>query len=179
MQVRPMAPLKPTSIMREKIFIKTNRLGFIPQINMQGPIITPIPVSREVAKSMIVVGIEVFEVYKDSDGKKQIRLLTLQNVYPGEGDNNDNKPPKPDNDEDGVQKPTVPTTSGVAQKTPVQPVTLKGVSMQSETVEPIPESTEEKDSEENPTEETSEDKIEEEKTGTVNENTGKKKNKGK
>lgn len=176
MQVRPMAPLKPTSIMKEKIFIKTNRLGFIPQINMQGPIITPIPVSREVAKSMIVVGIEVFEVYKDSDGKKHIRLLTLQNVYPGEGDNNgNNKPSKPDDNEDGVQKPTVPTTSGVAQKTPVQPVKLKGVSIQSETVEPT--STEEEDSEEDLTEEMNEDKTEEKKTNTVNENAGKKKNK--
>ena len=151
MQVRPMGPLKPTDVMKEKIYIKTKRIGFIPQLNMQGPIITPIPVSREVAKSMVVAGIETFEYWKDSEGKQNVRLL----------------------------KPEVPTTSGVAQKTPVQPVNLKGVSTQSKTEEPTPEVTEETMSEENTTEETSEDNPAEEKTDTANSKSTKKRNRKK
>ena len=179
MQVRPMGPLKPTDVMKEKIYIKTKRIGFIPQLNMQGPIITPIPVSREVAKSMVVAGIETFEYWKDSEGKQNVRLLTIQNVYTGEGDYE--KPFKPDEDNkgDGVQKPEVPTTSGVAQKTPVQPVNLKGVSTQSKTEEPTPEVTEETMSEENTTEETSEDNPAEEKTDTANSKSTKKRNRKK
>lgn len=127
MQIRSLGSLKPTELMKETIYIKTNRLGFIPQIHMQGPIITPIPITREAAKSMIVAGIELFEVYKDKSGKKQVRLLTLQNVYPGEGE----RPEESKHDEDGEQKPQVPT-SGVAQQEPVQPVNFKGVSVPDE-----------------------------------------------
>lgn len=127
MYKRQLHTMKPTAIMKDVIYIKTNRIGFIPQIHMQGPIVTPIPVTREVAKQMVVAGIEVFEIYKDRKGNKKVRLLTLQNVYPGEGD----CPPVDENtDKDGgKKKPSVPT-SGVAQQEPVQPVKLKGVSIQ-------------------------------------------------
>lgn len=125
---RSMAPLRPTKLMKEIIYVKTNRLGFIPQIKMQGPIITPIPITREVAKSMVVAGIEVFEVYKDRHGKKQVRLLTLENVYPGEGES---EPVIPSQEKDGVQKTKVPT-SGVVQQEPVKPVDLKGVTITEE-----------------------------------------------
>ncbi len=151
-----MGPLRPTHLMKEIIYIKTNRLGFIPQIHMQGPIVTPIPVTREAAKSMVVAGIEVFEVYKDRSGNKQVRLLTLKNVYPGEGE----PPEKPDHDKDGEQKPPVPT-SGVAQQEPVKPVDLKGVSIpEAKSNEPTTEEveeTEELPEEEEKKEETAED----------------------
>ena len=136
MQTRAMGNLKPTQLMKEVIYIKTNRLGFIPQIHMQGPIITPIPVTRQVVKEMIVAGIEVFEVYKDKSGNKQTRLLTLQNVYPGEGE--EDKPEEPDDNKDGEQKPQVPT-SGVVQQEPVKPVNFKGVNIPEENHEEKPE----------------------------------------
>lgn len=126
MYKRQMLDMKPTSVMKEIIYIKTNRIGYIPQIRMQGPIITPLPVTREAAKAMVVAGIEVYEVDKAT---KKVRLLTLKNVYPGEGDcpSIDENP----DEEEGEQKPQVPT-SGVAQQEPVQPVEFKGVPTQSE-----------------------------------------------
>lgn len=140
MHVRSLGPLRPTQLMKEIIYIKTNRLGFIPQVRMQGPIITPIPVTREVAKSMIVAGIEIYEVYKNKAGNKQVRLLTLQNVYPGEG----KRPEEPVHNKGGEKKPQVPT-SGVVQQEPVQPVALKGMNVSEEKnpKENIPNSVEE------------------------------------
>lgn len=85
--------LKRTKLMKEKIFIKTNRRGYIPYIGMQGPIITPIPITREDAHNMIVAGIEVYQI--DPKTKNAIKL-TLQTVYPGEGEpegNTDKTPP--------------------------------------------------------------------------------------
>lgn len=137
-----MLDMKPTSVMKEIIYIKTNRIGYIPQIRMQGPIITPLPVTREAAKAMVVAGIEVYEVDKAT---KKVRLLTLKNVYPGEGDcpSIDENP----DEEEGEQKPQVPT-SGVVQQEPVQPVELKGVPMISD------EENEDTTKDENLTEET-------------------------
>lgn len=142
MYKRQMLDMKPTSVMKEIIYIKTNRIGYIPQIRMQGPIITPLPVTREAAKAMVVAGIEVYEVDKAT---KKVRLLTLKNVYPGEGDcpSIDENP----DEEEGEQKPQVPT-SGVVQQEPVQPVELKGVPMISD------EENEDTTKDENLTEET-------------------------
>lgn len=149
MYKRQLLDMKPTSIMKELIYIKTNRIGYIPQIRMQGPIITPIPVTREVAKAMVVAGIEVYEINRVT---KEPRLLTLKNVYPGEGDC-----PPVDEDpkgEEGEQKPQVPT-SDVVQQEPVQPVEFKGVPIQSEKEE-IPE----ENADDNVTDDTEEEKKE-------------------
>ena len=104
--------MKATSIMKEKIFIKTNRIGFIPQLGIQGPIVNPYPTTRSVAKAMIVSGIQVFEVKPDT---KEVIELTLQNVFPGEGDSVKTAPDLPASPKAGV------TTD------PVKPVDLKGV----------------------------------------------------
>lgn len=162
MQKLTITPLRPTKLMKETILIKTPRIGFIPQLGMQGPIVTPVRVTREVAKSLVVAGIKTSEVYKDRNGKLQVRELTLQNVYPGEGEPD----PEPDENE-GEQKPTVPT-SGVVQQEPVEPVTLQGVSIPEEKVK---ETTEEK------TEETKEETpvVEEKKEDSKQQNNNKKK----
>lgn len=104
--------MKATNIMKEKIFIKTNRIGFIPQLGIQGPIVNPYPTTRSVAKAMIVAGIQVYQIKPDT---KEVIELTLQNVFPGEGD---------------VKKKDInvqaSSKSGVTTK-PVQPVNLKGI----------------------------------------------------
>ena len=102
--------------MNEKIFIKTNRIGFIPQLGIQGPIVNPYPTTRKVAKDMIVGGIQVFQITED----KKVIELNLQNVFPGEGD------PKPaPKKEEKNEKPV---------GKPVEPVQFKGV-----VTEPVPE----------------------------------------
>ena len=107
-----MNTMKPTAIMQEKIWIKCMRPGYIPQLRMQGPIITPVQVTRQVAHQMIVAGLTVHQI----DPKTKIATeLNLQNVFPGEGD-----PVVPAKTE--APKPT----SGVDSK-PIEPVDLKGV----------------------------------------------------
>ena len=107
-----MNTMKPTAIMQEKIWIKCMRPGYIPQLRMQGPIITPVQVTRQVAHQMIVAGLTVQQI----DPKTKIATeLNLQNVFPGEGD-----PVVPAKTE--APKPT----SGVDSK-PIEPVDLKGV----------------------------------------------------
>lgn len=136
--------LKPTNVMKDIIYIKTNRIGYIPQVRMQGPIVTPIPVTRAIAKDMVVSGIETYKVDKKT---KKVTLLTLQNIYPEE------KKEHPDcNFKDkGEQKPPVPT-SGVAQNEPVQHVTFQGVSTHNNAAEE--EDTAKENSEENSNEST-------------------------
>lgn len=121
MNIKQLAPLRPTAIMKEVIYITTPRIGFIPQLKMQGPVVTPVPVTREVAKSMVVVGIETYMIDKDT---RKATLLTLENIYGGEGFNNKHDK---DKDHNGEKKPAVPTT-GVAPHEAVHPVTFSGVS---------------------------------------------------
>ena len=107
--------LKRTKLMKEKIFIKTNRRGYIPYIGMQGPIITPIPITREDAHNMIVAGIEVYQIDPKT---KNATKLTLQTVYPGEGE-----------PEDTTDK-TSPINNGkLAEVTsdPIKPMKLSGI----------------------------------------------------
>lgn len=107
-----MNTMKPTAIMQEKIWIKCMRPGYIPQLRMQGPIITPVQVTRQVAHQMIVAGLKVHQI----DPKTKIATeLNLQNVFPGEGD-----PVTP------AKSETPKPTSGVDSK-PIEPVDLKGV----------------------------------------------------
>ena len=108
--------MKQTKVMNEKIFIKTNRIGFIPQLGIQGPIVNPYPTTRKVAKDMIVSGIQVFQI---TDDKKVIEL-NLQNVFPGEGD------PKP------APKKEKKNEKPVGK--PVEPVQFKGIA-----ADPVPE----------------------------------------
>lgn len=75
--------MKSTELMNETIFITTPRTGYIPYINQQGPIVHPIPVSRATAKQMIVDGLTVVQVDPET---KQTVDLTLQNIFPGEGE---------------------------------------------------------------------------------------------
>lgn len=111
-----MSDLRPTKLMKDKIFIKTNRIGFIPHINIQGPIVTPLPVTRQVAHAMVVSGVETYMVDPKT---KKVTLLTIHNVYPGEGD------PEPDETPEEPEKKSV---SGVVNQKPAKPVDLKGVS---------------------------------------------------
>ncbi len=113
---RAMTDLRPTKLMKDKIFIKTNRIGFIPYINMQGPIVTPLPVTRQIAHAMVVAGVETYMVDPKT---KKVTLLTIQNVYPGEGD------PEPD---EVPEEPEKKSVSGVVNQKPAKPVDLKGVS---------------------------------------------------
>lgn len=109
--------------MQEEIYIKTYKSGFIPDLHKQGPIVNPTPCTREIAKKLISAGLEVFQVWRDENGKDHSKLLTIHNVYPGEGDKPD--PSVPDQDKDGVQKD------------PVKPVTFKGVTAKEENVETL------------------------------------------
>ena len=102
--------MKVTEQMKEKIFIKTNHIGFIPVLGIQGPIVNPYPTTRAVAKELLVSGIQVFEIKPD----KSVVELNLQNVFPNEGNVVREKPKK-------ESKP-IPK--------PVEPVTFKGVEVE-------------------------------------------------
>lgn len=117
-----MNTMKPTAIMQEKIWIKCMRCGFIPQLHMQGPIITPVQVSRQVAHQMIVAGLTVHQIDPDT---KHATELNLQNVFPGEGD-----PVIPN------KKESHTPSSGVNSE-PINPVDLKGVAPSNPTP-PVP-----------------------------------------
>lgn len=129
-----MNTMKPTAIMQEKIWIKCPRCGFIPQLRMQGPIITPVKISRQVAHQMIVAGLSVYQIDPDT---KQATELNLQNVFPGEGD-----PVAPDKKEPPKQSSGVNTD-------PITPVNLKGVTPSNPipTQEATPDVPEKKDNE--------------------------------
>lgn len=80
----------------EKIWVKIIRAGYIPQLGMQGPIPNPIQITRGIAHSMIVSGIDVFEV---DPVTKNTKKLTIQNVFRTSGSNNvsdtsNQKPPQ-------------------------------------------------------------------------------------
>lgn len=67
-----------TSTRGENIWVKIIRAGYIPQLGIQGPIPNPVQITRAKAHSMIVAGIDVFEV--DPKTKKTTKL-TIQNVF--------------------------------------------------------------------------------------------------
>lgn len=62
----------------EKIWVKIQKAGYIPQLGIQGPIPNPIQIPRVTAKSLLVSGIPVYEY--DPETKKTIEL-TLANVF--------------------------------------------------------------------------------------------------
>lgn len=148
--------MKETPIMKEEIFIKTNRIGYIPQLGIQGPIVNPYPVTRAIAKEMIVAGISVVEVHKDGSTTE----LNLQNVFPGEGDvKRDPAPAKPaeapNKDEKKEVEPPKAEEKKVEEskkdepKTPaVQPVTFSGVAKEAPAEEKKEESKVEEKAEE-------------------------------
>ena len=98
----------------EKIYVRVMRNGYIPQLGICGPIPNPILITRAIANSMVVAGIDVYEVNpKTTETKK----LTIYNVF-------DSEPKK----EGSVEKPTTPDKSVDAKvKEPVKPVELTGV----------------------------------------------------
>lgn len=105
--------MTPTKVMQERIFIRTNHRGYIPQLRMQGPIITPIPVTRADAHKLIVAGIDVYQI---DPVTKMATKLDLQSVFPGEGD-----PVKKE------ETATSVTSTPNVSSEPVKPVTLQGV----------------------------------------------------
>lgn len=138
--------MKATSIMKEKIFIKTNRIGYIPQLGMQGPIVNPYPTTRGIAKAMLVSGIQVFQI---DPVTKAVTELTLQNVFPGEGDKKPVEEKKPETPKAGV-------TSA-----PVKPVSLQGVAKAPEQPAKVNETPEPEKVEEVAKEEKTDEKVEE------------------
>lgn len=105
--------MTPTKVMQERIFIRTNHRGYIPQLRMQGPIVTPIPVTRADAHKLIIAGIDVYQI---DPVTKMATKLDLQSVFPGEGD--------PVKKEETVTPVT--STPNVSSE-PVKPVNLQGV----------------------------------------------------
>jgi hypothetical protein len=103
--------MKKTALMKERIYIRTNRIGYIPQLRMQGPIITPVPVTREDAYRMIVSGIDVYQI---DPVTKNATKLDLKTVFPGEGE------PEKEEAPDTSASPNV-------NPAPVEPVNLQGV----------------------------------------------------
>lgn len=83
-----------TTKRNEKIWVRIIRAGYIPQLGMQGPIPNPIQITRGKAHSMIVAGIDVFEI--DPISRKSHKL-TIRNVFGVPKTNNtpDTSPQKP------------------------------------------------------------------------------------
>ena len=62
----------------DKIFVRINKVGFIPYIGMCGPIPNPIKIPVATCLQMVTAGIDVFEVNPDT---KETVKLTVQNVF--------------------------------------------------------------------------------------------------
>lgn len=99
------------SNVNEKIWVKIQKPGYIPQLGMQGPIPNPIQIPRATAKSLLVSGVQVYQY--DPDTKKTVEL-TLATVFGKKNKEKDPAPTKepekvPDNQEpvsfSGVQTP--------------------------------------------------------------------------
>lgn len=73
----------------DKIYVKINKVGFIPYIGICGPIPNPIKIPTATCLQMINAGIDVFEVNPDT---KETMKLTVQNVF---DDNKFGKKPNP------------------------------------------------------------------------------------
>ena len=101
--------LKETKEMSERIYIKTNRIGFIPPLGVQGPIVNPYPTTRAAAKECLVAGIKVFEVLPD----KSVKELTLKNVF---GDKPEVKKEEPKPTAGITSEPTSASFKGVEKK---------------------------------------------------------------
>lgn len=63
---------------KEKIYVRINKTGFIPQLKIQGPVIYPIRITRGQAHSLIVAGISVYEVDPSTGVGTE---LTIKNVF--------------------------------------------------------------------------------------------------
>lgn len=111
------------SLRDEKIFIKSNYRGFIPQLRMRGPIITPVRVTRAMAYQLIIAGIDVYEIDKTT---RNATRLTLQSVFPGEGDEATAR----EKARYTVKKAPAIKSVNLTDKAPVEPTILSGVSIQ-------------------------------------------------
>lgn len=65
----------------DKIYVKINKVGYIPFIGMCGPIPNPIKIPTSTCLQMVTAGIDVFEV--DPKTKEMVKL-TVQNVFDDE-----------------------------------------------------------------------------------------------
>lgn len=103
----------------DKIFVRINKMGYIPYIGMCGPIPNPIKIPTATCLQMVTAGIEVFEVNPDT---KEMVKLTVQNVF---DDNKFEKKPAP---AVHVKTPVAPPVNNVTftgVKTPdVNPVNV-------------------------------------------------------
>lgn len=61
----------------DRIFIRTNRTGYIPSLRMYGPIVRPFPCSVGVCQEMLTFGIELYQVEPKSNEVVQLTLLNL------------------------------------------------------------------------------------------------------
>lgn len=109
------------SLRDEKIFIKSNYRGFIPQLRMRGPIITPVRVTRATAHQLIISGIDVYEIDKTT---RNATRLTLQSVFPGEGDEATAR----ERAKYATKKAPAVKSTNLTDKAPVEPTILSGVS---------------------------------------------------
>lgn len=103
----------------EKIFVRVMKNGYIQQLGICGPIPNPIKVSRALAHSMVVGGVEVHEVNPITKATKK---LTIHNIF------SDDKPV--------ATKATKPVEKTPISKTekPVEPVTFAGVAAKTEEI---------------------------------------------
>ncbi len=72
----------------EKLYVKTNYMGYIAALQMMGPIVTPMQVSLDQAVLMLKSGMR--NLFEYNPTTKQTRLLTIVNVgkpWPGEAKN--------------------------------------------------------------------------------------------
>lgn len=183
---RKLVELKPTNIMMERIYIKTNRIGYIPPLRMQGPIVAPIPVTREIAKAMVVAGIETYMI---DPVTKEPTLLTLKNVYPGEGDQSEEPVQQKQNtfksnrNYKGPKQAQPKVSSGMTDQTPIKPVDLVGVPNNStdkkEEVKDTDNSSEIKSEDTNVTKEVTKEKKEDSSSNNTDNNYYKNKKKNK
>jgi len=106
----------------DMVWVRVIKAGYISQLGMQGPIPNPIKISRDVAYSMIVSGIDVFEV---DPVTKEVTKLTIQNVF--------RKPEivnEPKKEEFSHQEPEIDPAPAVNNNVPnndVQQVVFNGV----------------------------------------------------
>ena len=62
----------------DKIFVRVNRNGFIPQLGISGPIPNPVKVTCGICLDMVSAGIDVYQV--DPSTRKMVKL-TVDNVF--------------------------------------------------------------------------------------------------
>lgn len=97
----------------EEIFVKVIRNGYIPQLGICGPIPNPIKITRGLAHSMVVAGIDVYQYFPDT---KMTQKMTIHNTFEDQKNvNND------------IKRVSNANTNNIKISEPVKPIQLNGI----------------------------------------------------